>query len=92
MKTRLASKRLTLSRLIITAMDTGYLIKQRGRDMLVFVLQDDDTFVEEAFSYSELRSPNKRKEVLKILIKWAGNDEETIIWHQAQALTKNAWK
>lgn len=60
--------------------------------MLVFTLQDDDTFVEEAFSYSELRSPNKREEVLKILIKWAGNDEETIIWHQAQALTKNAWK
>ncbi|QHA87995.1 hypothetical protein FO014_14055 [Serratia rhizosphaerae] len=80
MKTCFWSKRLTLARLIITAMDMGYLIKLRGKDMLVFTLQDADTFVEEAFSYSELRSPNKRKDVLKTLIKWSNNGA-TASWY-----------
>jgi hypothetical protein len=84
-------KRLTLSRLIITAMDMGYLIKPRGRDMLVFILQDDDTFVEEVFSYSELRSQNIRKVILKTLIERSSN-EVTASWCQAQISTRNAWK
>ncbi|MHC5178853.1 hypothetical protein [Serratia rhizosphaerae] len=84
-------KRLTLARLIITAMDMGYLIRPRGRDKLVFFLQDDDTFVEEVFSYKELRCKNKRKQILKTLIVWSSNGA-TASWYQAQASTKNAWK
>lgn len=59
--------------------------------MLVFILQDDDTFVEEVFSYSELRSQNIRKVILKTLIERSSNEVKES-WGQAQISTRNAWK